>query len=525
MRRMTRREWLGSSARFAAAAALPPTLTSCGRSRAGQPRDKSVVTVLYPGDGAEDLAPAGDMPAKFLVFMPLVVENSRGELEGRLAEKWEHSPDYRTWTIRLRDGIKWHDGVPVTAHDMKFTLDLLQHPDTLWYAPGSYTISVLDDRTYAITYQHPDSDESSLDGYVACWPKHLLEALDRKQIYTWDFWSHPVGCGPYRYVRTVPQTMMEFEANPDYFRGPPKIERVILKFAGWNSVSSMPELLSGDVDAAVSLHHHRDVASASADHRFRVYHQMGTEHLCIGFWWNARHPLFQDAVVRRALTLAINRRELIQLSNLPAETPVVDFLFTSRQLARGDFPQPLPYDPELASRLLDQAGWLRRNGDGWRERRGQTFRFTVLVAGDWNEGNDAAVYIQDQLRRVGIRMDISDYPSAEAIWERVKAGEFEAVNTFFYLDGKLKERLQGAGYDNPMFFQLLEKRWSTFDPVEKDRLYRELTGIFQAGPPVTLLFPNALFTIASTRIRGLDVSPYHGDLTWCMDQLWLEDKA
>ena len=188
-------------------------------------------------------------------------------------------------------------------------------------------------------------------------------------------------------------------------------------------------------------------------------------------------------------------------------------------------PKPLPYDPELASRLLDQAGWFRRHGDGLRERGGKTFGFTVLVAGDWNEGNDKAVYVQDQLKRVGIRMDISGYPSAEAIWERVKAGEFEAANIFFYFDDRLKERLQGAGYDDRTFFETLEKTRSAFDPAERDQLYRELTAICQAGPPVTFLFPNVLFTIASTRIRGLENSPYRGDLTWCMDELWLEESA
>ena len=520
---VTRRGFLSRSLHFAARATIAPILASCGRSRARQPRDKSVVTVLYPGDGAEDLALAGDMPAKFLVFMPLALWNSRGELEGRLAERWEHSPDYRTWTIRLRDGIKWHDSVPVTAHDMKFTLDLLQHPDTLWYAPGSYTVNLLDNRTYVITYQHLEP-ESALDGYVACWPKHLLERLDPKQINTWDFWSQPVGCGPYRHVRTVPHTMMEFEANPDYFRGRPKIERVVLKFTGWNYGSSMPELLSGNVDATACWYR-KDVASASRDRRFRVYQHLGGGGNYAAFWWNVRHPLFQDAAVRRALTLAINRHELIQLSDLPAETPVVDFAFTQRQLQRGDLPEPLPYDPELASQLLDRAGWFRRNGGGSRERGGKTFGFTVLVAGDWDEGNERAVYVQDQLKRVGIRMDISGYPSGDAIWERVKAGEFEAADIFFYLDNRLKGRLQGAGYDNPTFLQRIEKALSAFDPAERDQLWGELTAIFQAGPPVTLLFPDVVFTIASTRIRGLENSPYRGDLTRCMDELWLEEGA
>ena len=96
--------------------------TGCGRRR-GRARAANSVTVLYNADETL-LGPDGE-PARYLMFLPLVAWNRRGELEGRLAQSWEHSPDYRTWTIRLRDGIRWHDGVPVTAHDVKFTLDLL----------------------------------------------------------------------------------------------------------------------------------------------------------------------------------------------------------------------------------------------------------------------------------------------------------------------------------------------------------------------------------------------------------------
>ncbi len=62
--------------------------------------------------------------------------NETGEWEGRLAERWEHSPDYREWTYYLRPGVRWHDGVPVTAHDVKFSLELLTHPDILEISPG-----------------------------------------------------------------------------------------------------------------------------------------------------------------------------------------------------------------------------------------------------------------------------------------------------------------------------------------------------------------------------------------------------
>jgi peptide/nickel transport system substrate-binding protein len=101
--------------------------------------------------------------------------------------------------------------------------------------------------------------------------------------------------------------MMEFRANPDYFRGKPKIEKVILKFSGGSAV---PELLSGNVDAVCGPRR-ADVSNVSGNQRFRVYQNHYGAGLAV--YWNLRHTLFQDSVVRRALTYAVDRRELLKV--------------------------------------------------------------------------------------------------------------------------------------------------------------------------------------------------------------------
>jgi len=506
MRRLTRREWMAGS--------LAPALAACSGSRVS--RDRSTVTVLYRAN----LAAAHDpvyMPGKFLVFMPLAAWNARGELEGRLAESWEHSPDYRNCTIRLRDGIRWHDGVPVTAHDMKFTLDLLQHPDALQLAPGAYTVRVLDERTYAISYDRQDpDDDGAVNDWTVCWPRHLLQGLDPKRINTWDFWSHPVGCGPYRHVRSVPETMMAFEANADYYRGKPKIENVVLKFGG---TSAIPELLSRNVDA-VSGPSRADVSNISRDGRFRA-HQQILAWSAYSLYWNVRHPLFEDPLVRRALSCAINRRELIRLLNLPEEAYPLNFVGRGRQFRPRDPPDPNPYDRELACRLLDQAGWMRPR-KSLRERHGRPFRFQTLVLGTTAD-IAPAVYVQDQLRRIGVRMDIRPISDISQVRSRIKSGEFHsAMANLGPWDHNV---LRGAGYSNPSFFDLLERTRVTFDPEEKEMLQGAITRIVQTDLPLTVLFPYVGTTIASTRIRGLENSPYREDPAWCMDQLWLEEQG
>lgn len=505
---------------------------ACDRGRERARAGRSSLTVSYPA--WDDLFI--DSSVQFLLFLPLVTRNAKGELEGRLADRWEHSPDYRTWTIHLRTDVKWQDGVPVTAHDIKFTLDLLSHPGRAagWVPPGAFSLTVLDDSTYRITYHkqamggggRPPGAGSPLDDYTVYYPRHLLENLDPKDFHRWDFWTHPVGNGPYRYVRHVPKTMMEFEANPEYYRGKPKIERVVLKFfAGEHA--PLTELLAGNADALYI--EEMDLLKVADDPRFHPYFEISPQWLLRAIAWNHRDPLFRDPRVRRALTLAINRRELHRALNLPEGIPIFDVVPPERQFHRGELPEPLPFDPETANHLLDQAGWRDTGGDGVRgDQNGKAFRFTALAAPQWGL-EKAVVYIQSQLRRVGIQMDVS-ITEHGVVRERVKAGKFQAA--MFGVNQKLTSpvglvalfgRDSLIGYSSPRVIALLDTGRTTVDPDGIDRMLRDLMPIFQADLPVTFLYPNVGTTLASRRIRGLS-SPYRADLVRYMEELWIESE-
>lgn len=492
-----------------------------GQARAKRPS----ITVLSYGD-ERVMGPYHDDSPKFLVFLPLVTRNAKGELEGRLAQSWDHSREYRDWTVHLHRDVRWHDGVPVTAHDIKFTLDLFMDPAARMEPPGAYAVNVLDDSTYTITY-HQRGIGNPLDDWTVYYPKHLLEKLELKEFMNWDFWTHPVGNGPYRYVRHVPKTMVELEANPDYYRGKPKIERVVLKFG--NPSGAMTELLSGKVDA-IPANNRMDVLKLGGDTRFQAHEYIGVDAIEAVFW-NQHHPLFRDPKIRRALTLSINRRELHQVLNLPEQTPVVDVLLTNAQFRRSEFPPPIPYDPEHAKRLLDEAGWRNRNGNGVRERDGKPFRFTLLVL-EWGTAGmeKAAVYVQAQLRRVGIEMQVLPLERQTAR-RRVRAGDFEAAisHMFSAFEGNFGPLMyfgerSPLGYSNPKVIALLTKARSTMDPDELDRIYGNLWPILQADVPMTFLAPHVSTTVAHRRIRGLS-SPYRADPVWYMEDLWLDEGS
>ncbi len=176
----------------------------------------NTLTVLFAGD--EWIFQPADYEYPTIMFEPLVSVSADGTLEGRLARHWELAPDGRTWKVQLRTDVRWHDGVPVTAHDVKFTLDLLSHPDVAQIVPDAFSFTLIDDSTYTITFHKPAIGHP-LDDDRVYYPRHLLKDLDPADVFKWEFWTQPIGNGPYRYVRHIPKTMIEFEANPDYYRG------------------------------------------------------------------------------------------------------------------------------------------------------------------------------------------------------------------------------------------------------------------------------------------------------------------
>lgn len=494
---------------------------SLGEDRASA--DASTITILYPVD-ERGLGPAWEMPSKLLVFLPLAVEDENGELEGRLARSWEHSSDYRTWTVHLRTDVRWHDGVPVTAADIEFTLGLLSSPGVARVDSKSFNLTVLDDSTYTIAYHSSGGYGAGwpLDTYATFYPKHLLEGLDSKEFTSWEFWEHPVGNGPYRYVRHIPQTMIELEANPDHFRGKPRIERVVLKFGQ----SSVAELLSGNVDAT-SINR-ADVPKLADDPRFQLYHEISPWNSTV-IVWNQRHPLFRDPRVRRALTLAIDRRELYGVLNLPEDLPILDGFLTQDQLRRGDLPDPLLYDPEQAKQLLEEVGWRDTGGGGVRRWNGEEFRFEAIVAPLGTGEEEAAVYVQAALRRVGVHMNLQILDLSVGR-RRVRAGEFEAAIATLHspaLSGWFDHLAlfgPSRGEQDRKAAQLISRIRAAMGDEEVDRNLRELLQIFRTEVPMTVLHPMVSTTAAHRRVRGLSSNLYRSHPVWLMDELRLEDE-
>ncbi len=477
--------------------------------------DLQTVTILAYGD--ENYPGLG---GKFLPFSTLFEEDETGELRGKLVQSWEHQPTSGSWLLHLRPDVRWHDGEPFTAHDVEFSIDYYARGGEA--PPGACRADVVDDTTL-IAANDGRCGIWPFDSWSTMLPRHLLADLDPAEAREWDFWKQPVGTGPYRWVRYVPKTMIEYEANPDYFLGKPEIERVILRFG---STVPMIELLAGNVDAAATW----------SDVSLEDIPKLGESFQTFWKWfpgrrsfiiWNHQNELFSDVRIRRALTLAIDRPELAEVSNYPTGVPTPDVPLTSSLYRRGGYPEPLPYDPDRARELLEEAGWTDPAGSGVRERHGRPFRFTALIRPAYGT---QAVLVQEQLRRVGVRMEVQTLDD-NFIGRRLSTGSFDAV---VGMDAISLERGLWVtdpdaqpwewGYFNPSFAALFEE-WGQIeyqDPARADSLFLEITKIFREDQPLTYLLPDLLYSVAHRRIRGLS-SPYRHDPVPAMEYLWIDE--
>lgn len=503
-----------------ACACAPAACGEDDRAASSDPLDNpSSITILYPAD---DFGPSA--PIQYLMFLTLMERGEDGELRGQLARRWSLDDERREWTVHLRTDVRWHDGVPVTARDVKFTLDL--YPAALWVAPGTYETAVVDDSTYTIRYpadlRNPELPIGTpLDWYYPIYPEHLLRNEDPEAFEDWSFWETPVGNGPYRFVRRVDRTALFLEANPDYHLGPPAVATLTIK----DGEASLVELISGNVDA-LSAVPDADIPKLRDDDRLRLYYGYNPSSISAVIW-NHLHEPFGDPEIRRALTLAIDRFSILEFLNAPDGLRPFDVLFTTSQFVHDELPPGLEFDPEAARGILERLGWKDSDGDGIREKDGTPFRFSLLVApsgGAWFPDHQReAVIVQSNLREVGVQVDIAPVESSIA-WQRTSEGDFEAA--LFDIKESNRWLIFGSqsviGYDNPVLASLEAKSRTTLYPDDLDRLYADAWDTFRADLPVTFLQPMVSWTAAHRRLRGL-VSPWRADPGWHMGSLWIED--
>ncbi len=449
-----------------------------------------------------------------LIFAGLVKEDEAGQPRPDLAESWIISPDGRQYTFYLRPNARWHDGQPVTAEDVIYTVSVMQagdfpgNPD-LAAAWQGVEVDRLDSLTVQFTRAQPFApflDYAS----VGLLPAHLLAQVPPKDLPGNAFNRQPVGAGPYR-LKQLDLRSAVLEVFDGYHGPKPYISRLAFRFFK-DDAAATQAFLRGDVQG----HWHVDATQASLlkpspNVRFYRAAQPSFNGLC----FNLNDPLMSRPEVRQAIAYAIDREQLIR-----------DFMDGLAQLDDSPIPfsswafnagiRRYTYDPIQAEMLLDRGSWLR-GSDGVRSRAGQRLAPIILVA-DLPDHVALANGIAKQLKAVG--MD----PRVQAVGFDGLVKDFLAPRRFqialldwdvpgsdpdpyplWHSSQATAEGLNFSGWKNPQADAQLELARSNVDPAIRKRAYAEFQTLFANDLPAFLLFHPVYQYAVDAAVQGVSL--------------------
>lgn len=488
----------------------------------GEPAYGDTIVVGSIGDASNLLPPLASDSASFdiigLVYNGIVKYDKDLKLVGDLAESWDISPDGLEITFHLRKGVKWHDGVEFTAEDVMFGYQKIIDPNIpTAYASAFEEVEnaeVLDRYTFKVTYKEPFAPGLASWGSLVVLPRHLLEGEDITQS---PLTRSPVGTGPYRFVEWKTGEKIALEYNPDYFEGRPYIDRYVYRIIPEQATMFL-ELKAEKIDETglTPIQYRRQTNSPDFLKKFNKYRYLSFGYTYLGY--NLLEPKFQDIRVRRAITSAINKQDIVDgvllgLGRIATGPFKPDTIWYNPEVRR------YPYDPERARALLKEAGWVDTDGDGILDKGGKPFSFKIIT----NQGNEqrkkSAEIIQRNLKEVGIEVKIHIIEWAAFINDFIDKKSFEVVILGWSLDPdpdqydiwhsrktKFKE-FNFISYKNPEVDDLLVKARHTMDPEERRKYYFRFQEILAEEQPYTFLYVAEALPVIHSRFKGIEPAP------------------
>jgi peptide/nickel transport system substrate-binding protein len=433
----------------------------------------------------------------------------------QLAESYEWSDDHKVLTFHLRKDAVWTDGVPITAEDVRWTWQAQVHPDVAWDSIDSKRfitdVEVVDPHTVRFHFSRVYSTQllNANEGVIL--PKHAWGKLPFSQWRQKADWfrENLVSSGPFTIESWEPQQQLVLKRNERYYeKGLPYLDRVVMRIVS-DQAARVTQVLSGDLDFVPQVGV-SDVPRIKSnpqvellDHWFNIFVAVG---------WNNEHPIFKDAEVRRAMTLGIDRATIVETLWGPYAT-VASSPILSQVWAHNPAVQPLPYNPGEARRLLAARGWKDTNGDGVLDRDGKPFAFELLVNASNQARVDSAVMIQDQLKKVGVSVEIRSLEFNTMV-EQLMTGDFDAAYMGMTIDTSLDmtsllhsnalppEGSNQVHYRNPEVDRLIGLSMSQRDILEARPYLYQIQEIIQREQPMTFLWESDRLTVVNKRVKN-----------------------
>ena len=408
-----------------------------------------------------------------------------GQVQPGLAESWEISDDGKTYTFKLHTGVKFHDGTPFSADDVKFSIERAMAPDSVNPQKGLYSaidkVEVVDPATVVVTLKHPQG--------AFLWNMGWGEAAIVSPASADNNKEHPIGTGPFKFESWAKGSSIKLVKNPDYWGEPVALERAEFRIVP-DAAAAVPALLSGDVNAFSNMPAGDALPQIEADPRFKVV--IGTTEGETVLSINNKKAPFDKLEVRQAIAHALNRDEIIAGATSGLGVPIGSH-FAPHHPAYVDLTGTYPYNPNRAKELLAEAGLP--NG----------FSATLKLPPP-PYARQGGEIIASELRQVGINLQIIPLEWADWLEQVFKGKDYDLsiVSHVEPMDIGIYARPDYYfQYQNPEFNAVMDELEVTSDEAKRNELYGKAQRILAHDAPVGFLFQMPKVGVWDAKLEGM----------------------
>ncbi|MGF1771666.1 ABC transporter substrate-binding protein [Vibrio wakamikoensis] len=455
------------------------------------------------------------------MFEPLMVfNNMTGETHWRLAESADYSDDLKTITIKLRDGLKWSDGSPLTAEDVAFSFEMTKKAPAfdlkgIWSGGNLQGIDVVDARTIKLNLTEADSTFlwNLADYHIV--PKKVWSKAEDLTTFTNP---NPIGSGPMTTVKYLKPQQMELCRNENYYLdNRPYLD--CMTFRSYNDNSQIqPALIKGEIDWGSNFI--ADIESTFVEQNPDNHHFWYPANDAIHLYVNTKEAPFDDIRVRQALSMSLDREMIVDIAAYGY--PTVNYNAGGiAELYKANIDQGVTdkyrnlttYSPEEAKKLLDAAGLKDVDGDGYRDMpNGDKFTFDIEVVNGWTDWIQVVQMATEFFDEVGVKANVktvdwavydknlkdSNYKMS-INWSMVSTNPILAYQAYFSSAYVGKIWHAGHGVNSPEIDALINSFGKTGDKVKQQEIISELQEFTAQNLPFIPLFSNATWFQYNTK--------------------------
>lgn len=456
-----------------------------------------------------------------VMFEPLMVfNNMTGETDFRLAESYTYSDDLKTITLKLKQGLKWSNGSPLTAEDVVYSFMLTKEAPAfdqkgIWSGKNLQTISATDATTVVFELDKADSTFAwNLERYHIV-PKHIWSKVDDLTTFTNP---NPIGSGPMTVVKYLKPQQMELCRNPNYYlENRPYLDCV--NFRSYNDNSQIqPALIKGEIDWGSNFI--ADVESTFVDQDKANNHFWYPANDAIHLYVNTKQKPFDDLRVRQALSMALDREAIVDIAAYGYPTAnynpggIAELYKTHiDEGVNKKYGYLTQYNADKAKTLLDEAGLIDKNGDGYRDNvDGSDISFDIEVVNGWTDWIQVVQMVTEYFEEVGIKANVktvdwavydknlkeSNY-TMSINWSMVATNPILAYQEYFSTSRIGKTWHAGHGVNSPEIDKLIDSFGKIGNAQEQEAVISELQEYTAQNMPFIPLFSNPTWFQYSTK--------------------------